>query len=116
MISSADMENERWKTMVEYINRFDSLRSLDEYMNWIHIVTTADMMAKSEITRCKQVVNGVPAADVVERKKGMWLYWWDEPDYDTYECSACGTSFNIPDGNPLEHNYKFCPNCGADMR
>lgn len=62
------------------------------------------------------LINRQPAVDVVERKKGMWLYWWDEPDYDTYECSACGTSFNIQDGNPLEHNYKFCPNCGANMR
>ena len=50
----------------------------------------------------------IPAADVVERKRGEWVY---EKTYQgmKYICSECG---EIPEC--FEPN--FCPNCGADMR
>lgn len=59
----------------------------------------------------------VPAADVVERKKGKWI---DKPVYmqtmdgKTWDgfthCSECKEMH--------EYGYRsnFCPNCGADMR
>ncbi len=96
--------------MNEYIKKEDALDCFHAWLDKYGDVNLPDDMPEY------QAIENLPAADVVERKKGMWLYWWDEPDYDTYECSVCGASFNIPDGNPLEHNYKFCPNCGADMR
>ena len=57
-----------------------------------------------------------PAADVVERKRGEWVEHkeWDFKARDYflagYHCSCCGHWY-------LNHNkYKYCPDCGADMR
>ena len=53
-----------------------------------------------------------------ERPKGNWVEIGDEP-YDEWECDVCGF---VIDGSgcidPEEYRdvYKFCPNCGADMR
>lgn len=54
-----------------------------------------------------------------ERKKGEWIYGEDEYGIDGYHCDKCG--FFVPWDyahkfiNYIE-DYKFCPNCGADMR
>ena len=53
----------------------------------------------------------IPAADVVERKTGKWIYD-SEPyplgnPYGHYSCDQCGESV------PARTN--FCPNCGAKM-
>ena len=43
-----------------------------------------------------------------ERKKGYWYDCW---------CSECGWSFEVEPGfvgSPKR--FRFCPNCGADMR
>lgn len=37
---------------------------------------------------------------------------YDGDDDDTWECSECKQAWII-DGNPKEHHYHFCPNCGA---
>ena len=37
---------------------------------------------------------------------------YDGDDDDTWECSACQQAWII-DGNPKEHRYHYCPNCGA---
>lgn len=43
-----------------------------------------------------------------ERKKGKWIY--NSPV--TMKCNQCGLT--IKDWN--WHRFKYCPNCGADMR
>lgn len=48
----------------------------------------------------------VPAVDVVERKKGKWLY--HPKGARKYECPYCRTY--------SQEAWCFCPNCGADMR
>ena len=48
----------------------------------------------------------VPAADVVEVRRGEWIL---DKDNDFY-CSACK---KYP---PLIRQTNFCPKCGADMR
>lgn len=51
-----------------------------------------------------------PAADVVERNNGKWI--WDD---EGYHCSEC---FYHADGNTAEiysGQYNYCPNCGARM-
>ena len=55
-----------------------------------------------------------PAADVVERKRGEWLLERD-PDGKPYcfHCSVCDGDFHYIG---ISVAYKFCPNCGADMR
>lgn len=65
----------------------------------------------------KTYVEQLPSAQP-ERKKGHWVEIGDEP-YDEWECDMCGF---VIDGSgcidPEEYRdvYKFCPNCGADMR
>lgn len=53
----------------------------------------------------------LPAADVVERKGGEWI--WDDEGYHCSECffRAYGNALECMDGT-----YAYCPNCGADMR
>lgn len=53
-----------------------------------------------------QDAKGLPAADVVERRKGKWIHF-SRSD----ECSVCGY-----DTGKYEAPSRFCPNCGADMR
>lgn len=52
-----------------------------------------------------------PTVDVVERKKGEWIFNPSdaiEMMFTKPKCSECG--FESADGG------NFCPNCGADMR
>ena len=52
------------------------------------------------------------------RKRGCWVSIDEEP-HEEWECDKCGF---VIDGSgcidPIEYRdiYKFCPNCGADMR
>ena len=47
--------------------------------------------------------------DVVERKKGKWISRKNElKNKDWWTCSECQGRF--------DYEWKFCPNCGADMR
>lgn len=57
----------------------------------------------------KQLLEGLPPVQP-ERKKGHWIAPKYYPTQFTYTCSKCGykQSFN--------GKFKFCPNCGADMR
>lgn len=59
----------------------------------------------------------IPAADVVERKKGEWIdkeivtYLLNGERYATaygYYCSNCGKT--------VGEKGNFCPSCGSDMR
>lgn len=60
------------------------------------------------------LLNNIPAADVVEVKRGRWTMW-DDGEGDTYECSACGEVWTLNAGTPKENNMHYCPNCGAKM-
>ena len=51
-------------------------------------------------------IDSIPAADVVERKKGRWEL--NAPDDFIVYCSEC----MMPQDSPCN----FCPSCGADMR
>lgn len=58
----------------------------------------------------------IPSAET-ERKKGEWWsegvgYADGEPVYDMWSCSVCGKYFDEWEDEP---DWKFCPNCGAEM-
>lgn len=57
-----------------------------------------------------EVATSIPAADVVERKPGVWI--WDDEGYHCSECffHAYGSTAEI-----LSGDYHFCPHCGAAM-
>jgi hypothetical protein len=55
-------------------------------------------------------------ADFVEVKHGHWIKHGKPYDYDI-ECSVCGEVQEYGLENAEEINrFKFCTNCGADMR
>ena len=64
-----------------------------------------------------KIIKSLPSAQS-ERQRGHWVEIGDEP-YDEWECDVCGF---VIDGSgcidPEEYRdiYRFCPNCGADMR
>ena len=73
-------------------------------------------------------IDDAPTIDVRENVHGEWIPGKElsremcagqvlHIEYENYRCSACGFTvdrllYHI-DGSPF---YKFCPNCGADMR
>lgn len=90
--------------MSEYIKREDATRVMcGECLNYV-----ACYSADADIPVCPLFwkMQIVPAANVVERKKGVWL------NYGYIKCSECGTRYSII--TKVYPNY--CPNCGADMR
>lgn len=56
-----------------------------------------------------EIVNRIPAADVVEVRKGRWAN--GAFGYGHYWCTACQKEVWSE-----EEKTNFCPNCGADMR
>lgn len=59
----------------------------------------------------EEVIRSLPAADVVERKKGDWINERQEGlGSFSAECSLCGKR------TLAYFHYFYCPNCGADMR
>lgn len=61
-------------------------------------------------------VDRIPAADVVERKRGEWVHTTIEDDdwggtYHRWTCSVCGGRVGVASAGA-----NFCKWCGADMR
>lgn len=55
------------------------------------------------------------ANGVTVQKHGRWIEQ-EAPNMDTYyDCSACGESFYLIEGTPVDNIYNYCPNCGAKM-
>lgn len=84
--------------MAEYIRREDVLSIIN--------ASCFDLEYNSENIALQEEIKLIPAADVVERKKGKWIHF-SRSD----ECSVCGY-----DTGKYEAPTWFCPNCGADMR
>lgn len=55
----------------------------------------------------------IPAADVVELKRGEWSFH-DLNGVKHSKCSCCGTYFRYPVWKLI--SFFFCPACGCDMR
>ena len=57
-----------------------------------------------------EMIKALPAADVVERKKGKWIARpaYKGAGWGVFFCSVCD--------NPVWWATDFCHNCGADMR
>lgn len=59
---------------------------------------------------------------IEERNTGRWIPRYDRPKQEVFICSECGGfayspwtgSRKTPKKNWCK--YRFCPNCGADMR
>lgn len=75
-----------------------------------------------------RAINKVPAANVVERKRGEWVVTECDmgepggyPAFIEFHCPFCNEPYSLESG---EYNWsygdaiplKFCHECGADMR
>lgn len=60
-------------------------------------------------------VKNIPAADVIERKRGEWIRVTEKLG-ESWMCSECMEEFIPHDGMEEFASYAhFCPNCGTQM-
>lgn len=85
----------------------DMCWALDDYGDYPRCRVTEEQRGYNFPVREKRMDNCplIPAADVVERKTGKWIYEPTEPL--GYKCSICEKG---------SCRFNYCPNCGADMR
>lgn len=36
-------------------------------------------------------------------------------DFNAWECSYCGLTWQLTEGNPIENGMKYCPSCGKEI-
>lgn len=94
--------------MAEYINKEDAIDALMAVVE-----DNRDDQFGGEIihyTGVKAMLECLPAADVVERKRGKWIHQNPPDDWvmSLYVCDQCG---HLEEGEP-----NYCPCCGAYMR
>lgn len=102
----------------EYIKKQDAIKVLKERASMLN-----EVVAWHYETLYGAAIMNIPPADVVERKRGEWVWDIDAIDWGigAWCCSECQSkNDNIPHypkTNPLIwHGTKYCPECGADMR
>lgn len=94
--------------MSEYIKREDALNAIRK----------SPISNMSTRLFCVDAIADIPAADVVERKRGKWIYQFHEDEVGV-TCSECGmyeesfAKWIYDDGYRVVYNY--CPYCGAEM-
>ena len=74
------------------------------------------ILTDKEKEKFTRMLDEVPTADVVERKKGRWFF--SDTDFLTH-CSNCGQSEwkgYCPTPKEATEWMPICPKCGADMR
>lgn len=95
--------------MAEYIERHEAI-----------VVVSRPALTRAELRR---FICQIPAADVKPVVRGKWVPGREIArtmlvnetvaiEYEDWHCSKCGAvveDWEFP-------RYKFCPNCGADMR
>lgn len=96
--------------MAEYIER----KKLEEaFDNADPDVCESDMDGYSDWgfgrENVRDVIRGVPAADVVPVVHGRWRYCGF-----LQECQTCGEIYSMHGGNAGK-SWNYCPNCGAKM-
>lgn len=98
----------------DYISRDAALESVQEKVLICELLT--DMIAKDAslftLASINYSLKAIPAADVRPVVKAEWEKVTEQPylrkHYHVVACSACHKRGN--------QGWKYCPNCGADMR
>lgn len=80
-----------------------------EYINREDVIEKLTGVFQLQAETAKAIVDAIPAADVVERKKGKWI------GGELGHCSCCGNEGCFSDIWP-DGQERYCPYCGADMR
>lgn len=117
-----------YKVLTEYYHHKTEMqhKALREALDMVPFVDI-DLSDYSDRLWRKAYEQGKADAEA-EPKKGQWIPGKElsreilagqvvNIEYENYRCSACGIPIDRllyhVDGSPF---YKFCPNCGADMR
>ena len=93
--------------MSDYIKREDALLICDGIIDSHADGSKQRRLIGNAFSNFKQMVEDIPAADVVERKVGRWELKPHKMMIEAPCCSVCGAF------EPVER--KYCPNCGARM-
>ena len=64
------------------------------------------------VQRCIGAIKGLPSTGQA-MGSGRWIRRWVTSDGTIYRCSECGAEYCTEEE---EMFFKFCPECGADMR
>lgn len=92
--------------MAEYIEREAVVRAFCEHCRDYVDKCTYDGACEVDI------IATVPTADVQPVKRGYWKF-----DGGVIQCNNCNFTLNENSfGRVVKKFFKFCPNCGADMR
>lgn len=67
----------------------------------------------ADLTSLREVLEDTPTADVVEVRRGRWLYEDSDIGWTDYKCYDCGNIISTV--NQDEDLYSYCPYCGARM-
>ena len=98
--------------MAEYIKREAAIKAIEK-ADYTLIANDAD---SCESDYLREIIENVPAADVVPVVHGHWI--WHEEEFE-YECSACHCRFDYNHMFELfDHGFQYanwCPNCGSKM-
>jgi hypothetical protein len=71
---------------------------------------------------CRQIahyddeIKRLEATAVQPVKHGRWEYYKNNGIFDTHKCTLCGEKYEMYMDIEPTTIYKYCPNCGADMR
>ena len=91
----------------------DKIKLVEPYLS-IYKSSGCIKEAETQVMTCDrhiEMIKNLPSVDVVERKKGEWIFNPTdaiEMMFTKPKCSECG--FESADGG------NFCSNCGSDMR
>lgn len=114
--------------MTDYISREAAITAIQKaYIDTQEGFDKAAVKINVGLTKALHIMQDLPAADVVERKKGKWTVGADMPPMryrngkpkkfwqSLRYCSVCGhEAFHDSDWG--EQLFDWCPYCGADMR
>jgi hypothetical protein len=99
--------------MDEYISKEFMLKNLEA--DKIHNAEHCEPVTVQIVELFIRYVKEFPAADVQPVKHGKWEYYKNNGIINTYICTNCQGKVEMAiDVEPSR--FKYCPNCGANMR
>ena len=107
--------------MSEYIDREAVKNAIYARRDRFNGDDISDIYTSCGLTEADDIVDSIPAADVVPVRHGRWEQkevFETKGNVDELQsafCSVCKRFHTTPYSYYFTH-YNYCPNCGADMR
>lgn len=103
--------------MTDYISRQKAIEVLNNEIIKRRILDDSDVGLDEFDT--ESIIRNISSADVRKNVHGEWIREnYVERGCYNYSCSACKEMVGTWNGDYMDKygGYKFCPNCGANMR